>query len=223
MGRRRRRSAPVSARYRLPRVAGDAGWKNYTYHFQARKLGGAEGFLALFHVQDSSHFVWWNIGGWGNTRTALQRADGGDAQEFGPSAPVTVETGRWYDIRIECQGRAMRCFLDGKLVTEATDAPTPPANPIYAAASRASATGEIIVKVVNVSADPQSLQITLPGARGVGKTAAMQVLSGEPGDVNTVDAPEKVAPKASILTGVGPAFPHTFPAHSVTVLHFSAK
>ena len=48
-------------------IAGDKTWTDYTYSLKARKLGGAEGFLILFRVQDENAKAWWNIGGWGNT------------------------------------------------------------------------------------------------------------------------------------------------------------
>ena len=53
-------------------IAGDNSWKNYTLTLKARKLGGSEGFLILFNVQDEHAKSWWNIGGWGNVRHALE-------------------------------------------------------------------------------------------------------------------------------------------------------
>ena len=49
------------------------------------------------------------------------------------------------------------------------------------------------------------------------------VLAGEPEDMNSLDAPEKVAPQTMTLTGVGNTFVHEFPAHSVTVLRVKAR
>ncbi len=81
----------------------------------------------------------------------------------------------------------------------------------------------MILKVVNTSASVQQLQVDLRGARGVAKTAVAEVLTGDPGDVNSVDAPEKIAPQTTTLTGIGPTFAHEFPAHSVTVLRVRAR
>ena len=53
-------------------IAGDKSWKDYTLTLKARKLGGGEGFLILFNVQDDHAKSWWNIGGWGNVRHALE-------------------------------------------------------------------------------------------------------------------------------------------------------
>ena len=123
-------------------LAGDTSWGDYTYTLKARKLSGAEGFLISFHVRDDGTRIWWNIGGWGNARTALQRFTGGAMREIG-SVPVTVETGRWYDIKIEVQGRQIRCYLDGKLITDTVDEPANAPDPLYAAASRDTKTGDI--------------------------------------------------------------------------------
>ncbi len=204
-------------------TAGDTHWADYTYHVQARKLSGREGFLIAFHYRDDANLIWWNIGGWGNTRTGIEQLHNGSNTQLGPNVPLTVETGRWYDIKIEVQGRAIRCFLDGKLVEEATDTPPAPPAPLYAVASRALSTGDIILKVVNTSPAIQQIQIDLQGARNVAETAVAQTLTGDPADVNSLDAPEKVAPQTATLTGIGPTFIHEFPAHSVTVLRVRAR
>jgi alpha-L-arabinofuranosidase len=204
-------------------IAGDAQWTDYTYHVQAKKLSGQEGFLIAFHYLDDNNLTWWNIGGWGNTRTALEQVHNGSNTQLGPDVPVTVEANRWYDIAIAVHGRHIRCYLDGVLVEEANDIPPAPPAPLYAVASRVSATGEVIVKVVNTSATAQQMQVDLQGAQGVAKTATALVLSGDPADMNSLDAPEKVAPQTLTLTDVGPTFLHEFPAHSVTVLRLKAR
>jgi alpha-L-arabinofuranosidase len=203
-------------------IAGNANWTDYIYHVQARKIAGDEGFLILFHVQDQDNYIWWNIGGWGNTRTALERAINGAKREIGRVVPMTIETGRWYDIRIEVQGRRIRCYLDDKLITEATDGLGLPPDPLYATASRDRATDDVIVKVVNVSPTAQELQMDLQGCSGV-TDGSMQVLQGDPGDINTIDEPEKVAPISSPLPGFGRTFRLTFPPHSVTVMRLKCK
>ncbi|HCA81164.1 MAG TPA: alpha-L-arabinofuranosidase, partial [Bacteroidetes bacterium] len=79
-------------------VAGDAEWTDYTYTLKARKLGGAEGFLILFSVKGTDDFVWWNIGGWGNTRHAIEVAAEGGKSVVGGEVVGSVETGRGDDI-----------------------------------------------------------------------------------------------------------------------------
>ena len=201
---------------------GDSGWGDYTYTLKARKISGKEGFLIQFHLQDDGTRIWWNIGGWGNTRSALQRYNNGALREIG-SVPVTVEDNRWYNIKIEVQGRSIRCSLDGKLITETTDTPPSAPDPFYAAASRDLKTGDVLLKVVNTGETPQALRIDLSGARGIGRSATATVLTGEAGDVNSMASPRKVAPKTFTINGIGASFTPTFPAHSVTVLRVNAR
>jgi alpha-L-arabinofuranosidase len=198
-------------------VAGDPGWSDYTYTLKARKLGGAEGFLILFHVQDTDDYIWWNIGGWGNTRTAMERATAGAKREIGRVTNTTVETGRWYDIRVEVHGHDVRCYLDDKLITQATDGPQLPPDPLYATASRDQSTGIVILKVVNVSGTAQRLAVDLQGIGAANLTGTTEVIAGQPRDVNTVAEPTKIAPKTTEVL-VTPHFTYEFPPYSVSVL-----
>jgi alpha-L-arabinofuranosidase len=45
-------------------IAGDPTWTDYPLTLKARKLGGGEGFLVMFHTSDIDNPTWWNIGGW---------------------------------------------------------------------------------------------------------------------------------------------------------------
>ncbi len=205
-------------------TAGDLSWTDYTYELKACKTGGAEGFLILFHVlQGGERYIWWNIGGWGNTRTVLERAENGAKSEFGPVATNTVETGRWYDIRVELHGPAINCYLDGNLVTSATDVPGPPPGALYAFASRNPSDDNLFLQVVNVSGMARPIDVTLQGVTKVSASAAGEVLTGDPSDQNSIAEPTKVAPKAVLIMDSGPKFTHEFPAHSVTVLQLNAK
>lgn len=96
-------------------LVGDVNWSDYTLSLKARKLGGKEGFLILFGVPDADTKSWWNLGGWDNTRHSLE-LPGAESD----AVPGRIETGRWYDIRIEVQGTTVRGFLDGKLIQQAT-------------------------------------------------------------------------------------------------------
>jgi alpha-L-arabinofuranosidase len=204
-------------------TSGDNDWTDYTYSLKARKLSGSEGFLILFHARGRNDVVWWNLGGWGNTRSALERIADGAKEEFGTSSNVTIEPNRWYDIRIELKGPDIKCYLDGKLITEARDDQGPPLPAVYAAASRIDANGQVILKVVNISAAPQILRINLEGAGEVDSHVSAEVLSGNPKDVNTIDDPRKIYPRSADFDDAARSFTHEFPAHSVSVLRFSVK
>ena len=90
-----------------------AAWDDYVYEVKARKTGGSEGFLILFRVQDRRHFYWWNVGGWGNSRHAVETRP---RKFVSRGRAGRIETGRWYDVKIVVRGPAIQCYLDGKLI-----------------------------------------------------------------------------------------------------------
>jgi alpha-L-arabinofuranosidase len=201
---------------------GDPAWTDYTVELKARKLGGQEGFMVMFDVKDQDNWLWWNIGGWTNTRTALERSIKGAKSQLGPESGVTVQNNRWYDLKVETRGRNIKCYLDGELVTEATNDAPPVAGGVFATASRVDATGEVIVKVVNADGIAQRLEVNLPGVSRVGSGTAL-LLAGDPDAVNSIEEPMKVAPRSVRLRNAGPRFVHAFPPHSVTVLRVNVE
>ena len=205
-----------SRRENVRALAGDKGWTDYTYSLKARKLGGAEGFLILFRVQDDEAKSWWNLGGWGNQRHALEM--GGIV---GNEVNGSIETGRWYDIRIEVAGRRVRCYLDGQLLH---DVATPAIRSLYASATRDNASGEVIVKVVNVAAEAIAAEVELAGVRETaGNGRAVVLTSSSPLDENTLESPIKVAPQSRPLPVGGRTFAHEFPGNSLTVLRVPVR
>jgi alpha-L-arabinofuranosidase len=195
--------------------AGDKSWDNYTYSLKARKLSGAEGFLISFLVKDEEAKAWWNIGGWGNTRHAIE-LDG----ISGHDVEGSIETGKWYDIRIEVQGANVKCFLDGKLIHDASYQAT---KPLYAVASLAKRANEVILKVVNVSAADQETDLQLEGTRVRPTAKAIVLVSDKPEDENTLEQPTKIKPVTLTLNNASAAFHYTFPANSVTVLRLKLQ
>jgi alpha-L-arabinofuranosidase len=188
---------------------GQPDWADYTLTLKARKTGGAEGFLISFASQRESDKSWWNIGGWGNQRSGIEL--GGQSQD---EKRCRVETGRWYDVKVELKGARVKCWLDGKLMHDVSRAPV---RSMYGVAGLKGQ--DVILKVVNVAAQPQETQIDLAGAGKLEPTAQALVMTSESEqDENSFDQPEKVAPKAAAVSGVESNFKFTFPARSVTVL-----
>lgn len=203
--------------YNVRAVAGDASWTDCTLSLKARKLGGEEGFQIFFQVEPNGAAGRLNFGSHKNTRFGLDLA-GASAD----SMRGTIETGRWYDVRVELRGGAVKCFLDGKLILQSER--RQPAL-LYAVAGRDAKSGEIIVHVVNPGAKPQALEIDLGGRASTAKstTRAMRVttLTSESlDDVNTLDAPDRVSPVGETVTvkserGV---IARTLPARAYSVL-----
>jgi alpha-L-arabinofuranosidase len=200
-------------------VAGDPSWSDYTIQVKARKLDGREGFLVRFNSLDRDTFTMWNVGGYRNLRHAIELVEGGATSQLGNPVPGKIEPGRWYDLRVEVSGQRIRCYLDGKLTNEATYAKRAP---IYCTAGRAG--DEVILKLVNVSTDPQPIAINIDGAGDVASKAKQIVLtSPSQQDENSLDSPTKVVPTAGEIDSAGAKFQQTLPANSVTILRVSAK
>ncbi len=196
-------------------VFGDPNWTDYTYSLKARKLSGREGFLILFRVQDEKERVWWNLGGWGNKRHGLEI--GGN----NPGVPGEIETGRWYDIRVEVKGSSVKCYLDNALIH---DASFPTRKALYASATRVNATGEIILKVVNASYEPQNTEFHLNGVSSIeGPIQVTELTSENATDENTLDNPLKVAPTHRTVDLQNNELRYCFPPNSVTIMRGKAK
>lgn len=185
-----------------------------TIRVKARKLGGAEGFLLLFHARDSKRYLWWNIGGWGDRETGVEATDGGGRSEIGRHVPFIVESGRWYDFRIELRGDEMQLFADGKLVqtVHAEGAPT-----LAVSATRAS-DGDLVLKVVNGADAARPSEIKLDGLSGAFRATVSTLTSPSLDDENSFEAPTHVAPMTTETTLTAPVVAYTFPARSLTIL-----
>jgi alpha-L-arabinofuranosidase len=190
---------------------GEPGWRDVTVSLKARKLSGAEGFLVLVGSADGRE-VRWNVAGWNNRQSAIQAGDA----VVGRFAPGGVETGRWYDLRVEVRDRTVRGYLDGRLVNEET---LPRIDRVLAITGRDERQNEIVLKVVNTSGEAAPMSIELTGAGRVGATGrVIELRSDNPADENSCEAPMKIAPAASIVRVAGPTFTYEFPPYSLTVI-----
>jgi alpha-L-arabinofuranosidase len=200
-------------------TAGDPSWQNYTLEVKARKIAGREGFLVAFGVRDTGNYYWWNLGGWGNTVSAVEKADGGGKQTLIQDS-TRIETGRAYDLRIEVRGRQVTLLVDGQRWGGFTDDKL--AEPFRQVVTRDTRTGELVVKVVNAQNSEARTRVDLGRRVRVGPVARVTTLQGQPDDVNTAHT-QPIQPRESLLTGVAGTFTYTFPANSVTFLRIQAR
>ncbi|MDN3293237.1 alpha-L-arabinofuranosidase C-terminal domain-containing protein [Streptomyces ficellus] len=196
-------------------TAGDTGWHDYDLRVKATKKSGKEGFLVAFGVRDSGNHYWWNLGGWGNTRSAVEKTVGGGKETITENG-TTIQTGRTYDLHVQVRGRQVTLFLDGQKWGGFTDDKA--AEPFRQVVTRDK--GDLVVKVVNAQATPARTRIDL-GTSKVAPTARMTTLQGAPDAVHTADE-QPVQPRESTLRGIARNFTYTFPAHSVTFLRIKA-
>jgi len=132
-----------------------------------------------------------------------------------------IETGRWYDLRLEIRGRTVRGFLDGQLLNEAT---YPRVDTVLAIAGRDSRTGDIIIKALNTGPDAAAMTFDLAGAASVASTGRLTVLtSPNPLDENSFETPAKIVPVTTTVSGLGRTFVRTLPPYSLSILRVAGK
>lgn len=190
---------------------GDENWSDYTLSLKARKFSGSEGFLIVFGRKGVDRF-WWNLGGWGNSQHAIEL----NQTPVGRPVRGRIESDRWYDVKIELAGSRIRCYLDGELIHDATS--TPPEK-FFVTAGRDDARGELVVKAINILAEPVSSRILIDGVTEIANEATAFVLSAESLDANnSLGDPRRVVPKERIVNTASSSFEYTFPSYSLTVL-----
>jgi hypothetical protein len=70
----------------------------------------------MFNVIDGANWTWWNIGGWDNSRHAVEACVHGRKSTLGATVSGRIDNNRWYDVRIVLKGRRVRCYLDEVLI-----------------------------------------------------------------------------------------------------------
>jgi len=196
---------------------GDSQWSDYTVSLKARKLGGAEGFIIVVRNDPPNTRVQWNVGGWGNTQHGIQSWLGVQEQLVAQT-PGRIEKGQWYDVKIEVKGAQVNCYLDGKLVQSAT-IPVPQRGGMFASAARDEKAGEVVVKLVNASAQVREVAVELAGVKRVKPGGKAILLQGKKlADVNDFAAPNRVAPRTMPVQISAPKFNQAVPPNSFLVL-----
>ena len=152
-------------------------WTNYTLELDATKLSGAEGFLSASARRPPNDYYWWNLGGWNNTRSALQRANGGSANEVKALEGTGITTGQTYQVKVVVDGTNIKLYLDGELQMS-YDQPQA-SEKVFQVVTRDKKTGDLVAKVVNTSTSPVRTDVNVSDVE-VAPTATVTTLAGAP-------------------------------------------
>ncbi|GAA1713834.1 hypothetical protein GCM10009809_07570 [Isoptericola hypogeus] len=211
-------SGTVTDARSVPTGAYDVDWSDYTLELDARKVSGNEGFLVGFAAGGANDYYWWNLGGWNNTRSVLQRASGGSANEVKAVEGHAIETGRDYHVKVVVEGRTIELYLDGELQLTYTE---PAEKSLYQVVTHEDDTGELIVKVVNPGATTARTDVAVTGGFAVDDRVAVTEMVADPSATNTKADPTNVVPVERTWDGGASEFTYDFPAHSVTFLRLA--
>ena len=196
---------------------GDDSWTDYTYTLEATKTGGEEGFLIAFGVNGTENNYFWNLGGWGNTRSVVQRIENNIKTEILATATdFTVEEGRTYKISLEVSGTRVKGYIDGVLQFD-HDFSSDAYSEVYSVVST-DETGDIIIKLVNITGESKVCAIDL-GDTAVKSKATVYQLKGESlDDDNILGEKEDCKTEKFSIHGISSEFNYTIPAYSVTCI-----
>ena len=201
---------------------GDTDWSNYTYTFTAKKIDGEEGFFIPFLIEDENNCFYWNIGGWGNTKSALQRVENGvkSGAINGTATEFSVETGTEYEIKIVVDGVNIKGYIDNVLMFD-YDAESDSNAQAYQVVSTDDS-GDIIIKLVNVTENDRTFAIDIENAENLGSTAKVYQVAGESlADDNILGQEEACIMKEFSVDGITEQFNYTVPQYSATVIRIS--
>jgi alpha-L-arabinofuranosidase len=200
-------------------TAGSADWSNYTLELKATKTSGNEGFLVMFGVEGTDDYYWWNLGGWGNTTSAVEKSVNGSKGTIA-SHDTVIETGRTYDLKLEVEGRNITGYVDGVQAFTVEDKEA--IEPLYQVVTRDAETGEITLKVVNAQDQAVSTDVDLNGQRLKDK-AEVTTIACDPGCDNILGQDQVVYPTTETVQGLGNEFTYEFAPYSVTFISLTPK
>ncbi len=203
---------------------GDKEWSNYTYTFEATKLEGAEGFYIPFLIQDEANCFYWNIGGWNNTKSALQRIENGVKTGLLPGtvSDFTVEAGVTYEIKIVVDGTNIKGYIDNELQFS-YDAASDCNAEAYQVVSKDNETGDIIIKLVNITGSDRVFAVNVSGAEIETKAHVSQVAGDSLDNDNILGAKEDCIMETFTVDGFSEKFNYTVPQYSATVIRLHTK
>jgi alpha-L-arabinofuranosidase len=188
---------------------------HYTINYRARKDSGDEGFIIVFNYVDDNNYCWLNLGGWGNSQHAIEQAVNGGKMQTAMKAG-SVETGRWYNVRLNVEGDHVKCWLDDELIFD-TQLKHDTAADVFASATIDEANNELIVKIVNSLNTSTTATLDLKNFRAhEARVIRLQANGGM--DENTLENPTNIHPVETSLSPNENSVLVDIPANSLNIV-----
>lgn len=187
---------------------------DYRIDFTVRRTDGEDGLKIDFGAVTGSDYFRWAFGDWGNKYYILKRVGNGLQDEAVPAVEGSVESNLDYHVTFEVadQGQQVRVLLNGQLIHEYRDNSVQTRFVVHA--GRDERTNQLIVRVVNATDQPQTIdmnfdQPVLQGdKRGTATTLTADWNAGAPFEPAPVQ-PQTVNVSASDLSA-WQAAPYSF-------------
>jgi alpha-L-arabinofuranosidase len=216
------RQADAKATGRI--LFGDTSWRDYTLSLKARRLSDMGGLGFIVRNSSGGSFVEWSLGAGDNKQSIVQAniASHSEEKPIVATADASIDSNRWYDVKIEVADSRVRCYLDGQLIHD-VDVPPAALPRLSVAASRDEGAQQIILKVVNSTESETNVNLTLTGAGTVGPTARVTLLHGSADDENSLADPKRIVPASNTVSVSGEGFHYKFLPQSLTVIRLDSK
>lgn len=197
---------------------GEFDWKNFRLSFRAVQPGAGAGLdLFLGYLDDRNHFVL-NFGGWANQDLFFTHRINGAGSTL-DQTPFHMEADREYEIQAEVHGRRITVFIDGRKRMERGCPPMTEESLYYAASL--TETGDVIVKLVNVTKKDRKVKLCLKGERSFQKAVVYCMEGFGDEDENSFEEPLKVSPVRREHEAVENELDFVMPGRSLRVLVLS--
>ncbi len=206
----------------LPDTVNDPEWYDYKVEVTAVKTGGDEGFLIGAGAKDKDNYFWYNMGGWQNTKTSIERARTNRGKvELGNNFKygfVPIKTNEEMNVTFNY---GVGDKLEAGYVSESVDQSNdfsgnlrPYQNDIYQVASKDDE--YLYLKLVNHDSYAKDMTIYYP-CELTSDQAEVICLSGDPNAVNNIGS-EQVAPVTTRATIENQELKYLVPAMSFTII-----
>ncbi|MEJ5228383.1 MAG: alpha-L-arabinofuranosidase C-terminal domain-containing protein [Pseudothermotoga sp.] len=200
---------------------GQTDWSDYTIEVRARKKEGSEGFLVLFGVKNNNNYYWWNIGGYANRSSVIEKAINGQRMVLCQTVPMTVISDEWYLLKVEVNGKRIKCYLNGELVHDIIDKVD--YKVLYHSAGYDSQSKEIVLKVVNPWSEDKRVTVEIVDSSLTGQMKIITLASDNIDVENSFTSPTRIYPVERNEMIQGNQFDFLFKKNSITILRLKTQ
>ncbi len=121
---------------------------------------------------------------------------------------------------IEVEGRRLRCYLDGALISDVT---LPLPETVLAIGGKDKKSGDVILKILNTTGKVVDATVRLDGATHVAPEGELTVLTSKSADdENSFEEPTKIAPVSRTVKTAGQSVLSLAP-YSLNIVRFHTK
>ena len=195
--------------------------KIVSVEFDAKKLGGKEGFVLKFGANDPNCYQM-TLGSFGNAWTIFQSVADDNAFVLNTDRPTTrIETGRTYHVKLVIRNKdILECWIDGRKDLTYDNSYV---QRQYAIAGLDRTNGEVIVKVINAEDVPMRTKLNFRNAEFEPQGKRITLWANSKYEENTFEERNRIMPVEDIFNNVSSSMDVTFRPQSMTVLRFKLK